>query len=128
MTRLERELSGQHGEYWRKDALKRIAKMEQDVLDGKVFFGADGVVRWKSNDRVIPSDYREVLAHTAYRDLFDEEASVQADREDTRKILEEYRKNMENHTYSDEEMFEMRSAFGEGTEVVNVITGRVVRL
>jgi hypothetical protein len=31
---------------------------------------------------------------------------------------------MANHVPSSEELFEMRAAFGEGAEVVNVLTGR----
>jgi hypothetical protein len=35
---------------------------------------------------------------------------------------------MENHVHSDEEMFEMRAAFGEGATVVNAITGQETKL
>lgn len=44
------------------------------------------------------------------------------------RTLAEYRKRMEGHVYSDEEMFEMRAAFGPGAEVVNVLTGKRIKL
>lgn len=39
-----------------------------------------------------------------------------------------YRKAMENHVPSAEEMFEMRAAFGPGATVVNVLTGKRTKL
>ena len=43
--------------------------------------------------------------------------------------LEEYRKRMKKHIYTEEELYEMRSAFGEETPyVVDVITGERVYL
>jgi hypothetical protein len=46
---------------------------------------------------------------------------------ETQAFLDAYRERMANHVPSDEERFEMRAAFGEGVEVVNVITGKVTR-
>ena len=39
-----------------------IRKMEERQMNGEIFFGADGVVRWTSNNRVMPKDCREILA------------------------------------------------------------------
>ena len=66
MTRFERELSGSLGAYWKASAEKEIRKMEERQINGEIFFGADGVVRWTSNNRVMPKDCREILSHTAY--------------------------------------------------------------
>lgn len=33
---------------------------------------------------------------------------------------------MKNHVYSEEELYEMRSAFGEGACVVDIITGKKI--
>lgn len=83
MTRFERELSGSLGAYWKASAEKEIRKMEERQMNGEIFFGADGVVRWTSNNRVMPKDCREILSHTAYRDLFSEEASRAAEEAET---------------------------------------------
>lgn len=46
-------------------------------------------------------------------------------KEEIDRILAEYAEARKNHVPSAEEMFEMRAAFGEGAEVVDVITGQV---
>ena len=47
---------------------------------------------------------------------------------DSERFIEAYRKMRESTPYSHEELFEMRAAFGNGAEVVNVITGKKTRL
>ncbi len=126
MTRFERELSGALGAYWKSSAEKEIRKMEERQMNGEIFFGADGVVRWTSNNRVMPKDCREILSHTAYRDLFSEEASRAAEDAETAAFLESYRKNYTGP--SEEEKAEMRAVFGTGTTVCDIITGERIRL
>ena len=126
MTRFERELSGALGAYWKSSAEKEIRKMEERQMNGEIFFGADEVVRWTSNNRVMPKDCREILSHTAYRDLFSEEASRAAEDAESAAFLESYRKNYTGP--SEEEKAEMRAAFGTGSTVVDVITGKRIRL
>ena len=43
-------------------------------------------------------------------------------------VNKSYREQMANHKPSEEELAEMRSAFGDGTEVINVFTGQVTKL
>jgi hypothetical protein len=126
MTRFERELNGSLGVYWAENAKKEIRKMEERQINGEIYFGADGVVRWTSNNRVMPKDCREILSHTAYRDLFSEDASRAAEEAETAAFLESYRKNYTGP--SEEEKAEMRAAFGTGSTVVDVITGKRIRL
>ena len=126
MTRFERELSGALGAYWKSSAEKEIRKMEERQMNGEIFFGADGVVRWTSNNRVMPKDCREILSHTAYRDLFNEDASRAAEEAETAAFLESYRKNYKGP--SEEEKAEMRAVFGTGTTVCDIITGERIRL
>lgn len=126
MTRFERELNGSLGVYWVENAKKEIRKMEERQINGEIFFGADGVVRWTSNNRVMPKDCREILSHTAYRDLFSEDASRAAEEAETAAFLESYRKNYKGP--SEEEKAEMRAAFGTGITVCDIITGERIRL
>jgi len=88
----------------------------------------DGVVRWQSNNNV-PFD--DMLQDFALLGLIDEETvarSAEARQADDDTFFAEYRRQMANHVPSDEEMFEMRAAFGEGATVVNVITGQKYNL
>lgn len=126
MTRFEMEISGRLGEFWKQNAEKEIRKMEERQINGEIFFGADGVVRWTSNNRVMPRDCREVLAYSAYRDLFNEEASRTAEEAETAAFLENYRKNYTGPTA--EERMEMEAAFGKGSTVVDIISGERIRL
>ena len=124
-SRFTMELSGRLGDFWKQNAQKEIEKISQRALDGEIFFGADGVCRWKSNNRVLPQECREKLGYSPYRDLFDEQACKEADEKETAEALEAYR---ENHRTTEEERMEMRAAFGEGAAVVDVISGERIRL
>lgn len=126
MSRFEEELQGLRGDFWRRNAEAEIEKMSQRALDGEIFFGADGVCRWKSNNRILPTDCREKLAHTPYRDLFDEEACKAADEKETAEAIEAYRRNRKVLTF--EERMEMQAAFGKGTTVVDCISGERITL
>jgi len=87
----------------------------------------DGVFRWDANGNVPPQDILNLLQMDGGV-VFDMEATQAARDADTTAFLAEYREAQKNHTPSAEEMFEMRAAFGPGTTVVNVITGRKTRL
>ena len=128
MTRFEQELSGSLGAFWKKHAEEEIRKMEERQMNGEIFFGADGVVRWAKVNRVMNAECRQIIAHTAYRDLFSEEASAKAEKEANKAFFEAYAKREANRQRSDEELSEMRAAFGTGTTVVNVITGQRISL
>jgi len=99
---------------WRKAEIDRLrAKFEADT-----FATADGALRWKTNpDSVIP-------VHV-FRDacLIPTDAHVAAREANTAEFLAEYRRQ-QAATPSAEERFEARAAFGEGVEVVDVISGR----
>ena len=125
MTRFEQELSGNLGAFWKKNAEQEIEKMSQRALDGEIFFGADGVCRWKSNNHILPADCREKLAYTPYRDLFDEQACKEADEAETAEAIAAYRRN---HRTTEEERMEMQAAFGKGTTVVDIFTGERIAL
>ena len=78
-------------------------------------------VYWTTNGNYLPSDCVEVLKHT---DLsFSPEATQNARNIQTAMALERY-----SHTTTDEERVEMGAAFGEGTTIVNIITGERIRL
>lgn len=82
------------------------------------------VIRWVSNNSIPPQEYMDWLYNNDYIGYGWYVKSNALRTVEKFKIVENYRKQMENHVPDDEEMFEMRSAFGEGTTVVNVITGK----
>lgn len=100
----------------------------RDTTDESFYVGTDLVVRWRSVNRCVPADLCDaffVLGGISYEEWA---ATAQARAEETAAFLEKYREAQKGREVSDEERFEMRAAFGEGAEVVNVITGRRTRL
>jgi hypothetical protein len=83
----------------------------------------DGTVRWDSNGRVIPKDCIKD-AMCMYLPEFSALATDANRESETAKMVADYAAWREKTPYSAEEMFEMRAAFGEGAEVVNVLTGK----
>lgn len=80
----------------------------------------DGVVRWNSNGQVPPQDVLDFWAHLGLP--FNLGRSVAAREAETARFLSEYRAN--SRPPSEEQLMEMRAAFGPGETVVDVITGR----
>ena len=83
-------------------------------------YEVDGVLYWKSNDAVVPPfTYKDAELPVNEKQQAAYDAANEA-------FFAEYAKR--DHTPTDEELFEMRAAFGEGETVVNVITGEKVVL
>jgi len=102
------------------DKEKACAEWERGVVV------VNGIPRWKSNDRIPP---KECLADFQLAGFdFDIERALNTSKKETGAFLDAYRKQMENYTPSPEELFEMRANFDEGTTVVNVITGKKIKL
>ena len=114
MARLLQEYLGKYGEFFKKEAMKTADKF----MDAYV---VDGIVRWKSNDRIPPQDILE-LWHYIGED-FDYEKSLQIGDKETQRSIQNYRRQRAKQGYSQEELFEMKAAFGN-TPVVDVLTGR----
>lgn len=123
MTRFQREINGQLGDYWQASA-------EQDVKDAvknaneNAIVEEDGAIKWKSNGAYIPDDFCEKLEYAGYK--FSREATAVKRAAQVQKELAQYRANYTGP--SDEEVAEMRAAFGEGETVVDVITGKTIKL
>ena len=123
MTRFEKELSGALGAYWKKSAEKELEKIREELEKGLITIDEDGVARNRIG-RVLMSDMLEKLTYIT--DAVDEEATTKAREEETAKALEEYRKNARPAT--EEELDEMRAAFGKGKTLVDNITGHKYHL
>ena len=123
MTRFYQEITGVLGDYWKKDATKRVqdyveeAKMKADV-------DSNGAIRWKNNGNYLMDDYCEVLEYAGYP--FSREATKAARDAQVAEQLAAYRANPPMMT--DEDIEEMRAAFGNGTSVVDVIGGQRILL
>ena len=123
MTRFELEISGKLGAFWKKNAEKEVKwAVEKAAADATV--EADGAIRWNINGNYLPDDFCEKLEYAGFE--FSREATrVARDAQDA-EFLATYRKN--HRGFGAEEINEARAAFGEGTTLVNVLTGEKITL
>jgi hypothetical protein len=98
---------------------------EQRELQAKLkteTFSKDGALYWSSVSRPVPMDVFKdagVTPPAAQKKAVDDYNDA---------FIADYKRRMANHVHSDEELFEMRAAFGPGETVVNIFTGKKTRL
>lgn len=125
MTRFDRELRGEFGDYWKKEAIKYLHKIEEEVFTGEITFDSEGVAR-NCIGRVVMDDVANALSYIVNDGSFRWDRTIEARNKENEEFLKEYA-SREPH-YSSEKIAEMKSAFGEGTKVVNILTGRKIQL
>ena len=123
MTRFEKELSGALGAYWEKEAKKELERVKKDMDEGKITIDENGIAR-NCIGRTLHDDMLEKVAKVSRK--VNVEATRAARDEETAKVIEAYRASYTGP--SEEEMFEMRAAYGKGTTVVDIFTGKKIRL
>lgn len=123
MTRFERELSGALGDYWKRSAEQELAKVKADLENGKITIDEDGIAR-NCIGKVLMNDMLEKVALVT--DKVSVENTQLARDIEVAESIAAYRKQAS--APSEEELNEMRAAFGKGTTVVDVLTGRKTRL
>lgn len=124
-SRFMMDLEGKFGEFWQNEAKKSIEKVRADLEAGQITIDDKGVAR-NCIGNIVMSDILEML--TFVTDKVNVEATQAAEAEETSRWAAEYRARMANHVPSEEELFEMRAAFGQGATVVDVITGQTIQL
>lgn len=123
MTRFEQEISGRLGDFWKRNAQEEVKKAVAQA-DEKATVEADGAIRWPGNGRYLMDDFCEKLEYAGYP--FDREATARKRDKQNAGSLAEYRRNHKG--LSGEALAEARAAFGEGTTVVNILTGERTKL
>ena len=123
MTRFERELRGEYGLYWQKEAEKALKETQKELDKGKITIDENGVPI-NCIGRVVTDDI--LIQLTYLTDKVDVQAARDAREEETARELENYRRHAKDP--SPEELYEMQAAFGKGVTVVNVLTGKSITL
>ena len=123
MTRFQQEITGELGQWWKNHAEKEVERAIREA-DELAIVDSNGAIRWKNNGSYLMDDFCEMLEYAGYQ--FSRKATAEARNIQVKKCLKDYRMNY-NGT-SAEELLEMRSAFGAGETVVDVITGDVITL
>ena len=117
MTRFQQEISGALGQWWKEQAEKELEDAVRKA-DADAIVESDGAIKWKKSGNYLMDDLCEQLEYAGYK--FSRESTTKARDIQNSKFIKEYRKNYTGPT--EEELFEMRAAFGEGNTVVDVIT------
>ena len=123
MTRFEKELIGALGAYWKKEAEKELERVKKDLTEGKITIDENGIAR-NCIERTLHDDMLEKVAMVS--DKVNVEATRAARDEETAKVIEEFRASYTGP--SEEDLFEMRAAYGKGTTVVDIFTGKKIKL
>lgn len=123
MTRFQRELTGELGEFWKKQAEEQLDKVRAELSEGKITIDAEGVAR-NCIGRVLMDDLLEQLCMVT--DRVNAEATKAARAAEVKADIDEYRRT--RRPPSAEELAEMRAAFGAGAVVVDALTGEKIKL
>lgn len=125
MSRFLREIHGEFGAFWQKSAQEELNKIKAEYDKGELYVDDNGVLR-NVIHRVAVEEVCEKVAYLgiAYNHI----ATIEARDEENRKSIAEYREAMKNYEPSEEELYEMRAAFGAGETVVDIFTGKAICL
>ena len=123
MTRFQQEITGELGQWWKNHAEKEVERAVRKANELAIV-DSNGAIRWKSNGSYLMDDFCEMLEYVGYQ--FSRKATTKARNIQVKKCLKDYRMNYNGPSV--EELAEMRSAFGAGETVVDIITGDVITL
>ena len=102
-----------------KDSWSRTDYISEAIVE------TDGAIKWSSNGRYLGRDTMEKIIANGFTDFSVVATNVKREIQ-VEEELAEYRRNYKGP--SQEELVEMRAAYGKGATVVNVITGEVIKL
>lgn len=107
--------------------MKRVLVNTKDQWDKRDFVSPaivedDGAIKWESNNRYLMEDTMDRIIANGFSEFSREETSRKREIQN-KEFIAQYR-----HSPSQEELVEMRAAYGEGTVVVDVISGERIVL
>jgi hypothetical protein len=110
-----------------RSALQTMEHVLQYWEADEAYVDAQSVMRWRSNESVPPNDCLQAAMDMGLITLPQFTKSVEVSTEEMRQAIRAYVANQPAQP-SDEELYEMRAAFGPGEVVVDVISGRRTQL
>ena len=122
MTRFQRELNGEFGAYWRNAAEQKIEELK-GIMEHEIRTTIGGAAFWVNSGNFLPEEVAVALSYTDFP--FSLEETNRARKEQEKLFLERYRATYTGP--SEEELIELKAAFGSGT-ILNVLTGEEIRL
>ena len=113
---------GKQGEFWKNDVQKSVKQYFEDTST------VDGVIRWNKSNNVPPTELLELWAYVGILDRYVYQKSLEVRDAELAVSIRQYKEARAKQGYSQEQLFEMRAAFGAGATVVNVLTGETIKL
>lgn len=123
MTRFQKEISGTLGEFWMNSAKREVEMSARKATEDAVV-DEDGAISWKSNGKYLMDDFCEKLEYAGFS--FSREKTAEKRNAQNDEFLTVYKKFKTEP--SREELDEMRTVFGSGAKVVDLITGKTIQL
>lgn len=123
MSRFIQEITGQLGTFWKNRAEEEIKTLSTQISTDAIV-EQDGAIKWKSNGQYLPDDLCEKLEYINYS--FSRKATSNKRDEQVREQIQKYIKHSKDKKLSNEEKFEIDSAYEPETHVVNVLTEQTV--
>lgn len=120
------ELDGKFGQWRQQSAVEQIKEMEERY-EKHEFTVENGAAMWECGN-YLPMDCLAAVINGKYGYLIDVDEHERLLDEQQSESIRRYKDRMKNHVYSEEELYEMRAAFGEGVEVVDALSGNKIRL
>lgn len=118
MSRFQREISGQLGDFWKKNAEDEVIKAIKLANEDSIV-ETDGAIKWKKSGNYIPDDFCEKLEYAGYD--FDRQSTSNKRDAQVANFIKNYKEQKFN--FSDEEKAELDANHESGTTIVNVLTG-----
>ena len=125
MSRFMQELSGKFGPYWKDSAEKELKQIKSDISLGIITIDEHGIAR-NCVGRALMNDMIEKVALVS--DKISVQATMKAREDEVGKDLIEYRDKMKSYVHTEEDLYEMRAAFGDDTTIVDVLSGQTIKL
>ena len=121
VERFVRELNGDFGIMWKRNAEHEIEITKEEFNNGEITIDDNGIARNCIGN--ILMDEKAYMV-SLFNNQINLKATSDARSAEVRQFIHDY--CTKKRSRSNEELSEMRSAFGEGTTVVDVLTGERV--
>lgn len=92
MSRFQREISGQLGDFWKKNAEEEVIKAVK-LANKDSIVETDGAIKWKKSGNYIPDDFCEKLEYAGY--AFDRNKTSEKREEQTAEMIKKYKEEKE---------------------------------
>ena len=125
MSRFMKEITSELGKFWVDSATKEVESAVKMANDFAIVED-DGAIRWTTNGCYVPDDFCEKLEYAGYdfnRQATNDKRCIQKD-----EAISKYKKTIHKHKYTEEELCEIRSEFGNKQTIINMFTGKQIKL